>query len=77
MKISFIKSKSDLEKFKIANALGMDVYEITDLENVDNKINELIANNFNTIILSKEISGFSGIIAKKDPKNKNINFIIV
>ena len=40
------------------------------------KIEELIENRYNTIILSNEVASFSESIIKKYSKNENINIII-
>lgn len=76
MKISWIKYEKDNKDFKIAEKLGMAVYKIDNPENVDIKIKELVDNNYNMIILSNEIAGFSEDIIKKYQNNKNINIII-
>lgn len=76
MKISWLKSKKDEKSFKIQQHIGFDVYEIEDLEQTDDKINELVKNQYNTIILSSEVAGFSSDIIKKYKNNDNINIII-
>ena len=54
----------------------MDVYDIDNLENTDEKIKELIQQNYNTIIISNEVANFSQDIIKKYKKTENINIII-
>lgn len=76
MKISWIKSKKDSKSFRFFQNMGLDVYEIEDLEKTDEKINELIQNHCNTIVLTNELAGFSEDIIKKYAKNENINIII-
>lgn len=76
MKISWLKAKNDNRSFKFQKNLGFDVYEIEDLEQTDNKINELVKNNYHTIILSNEIAGFSEDIIKKYSKSDTVNIII-
>ena len=76
MAISWIKSANDKKSFKIFKNLGMDVYEIDDLEKTDEKINELIQQKYDTIILSNELAGFSSDIVKKYSKTDNVNIII-
>ena len=76
MKISWVKSEKDKKSFKFPENFGFDVYKIKDLERVDEKIDELIKNNYNTIILSNEIAGFSQKINKEYIKNKNVEIII-
>ena len=76
MRISWLKSKEDEKSFKIQKNMGFDVYEIEDLEETDNKIDELVKNKYNTIILSNEVAGFSSDIIKKYKNDDNINIII-
>lgn len=54
----------------------MDVYDIEDLEKTDEKIQELVNKNYNTIVISNEVAYFSEDIIKKYAKNENINIII-
>lgn len=76
MKISWIKYEKDNKDFTIAERLGMDVYRIETPEEVDNKMSELIKENYRTIVLSNEVAGFSEDIIKKYQNNKDINIII-
>ena len=76
MKISWIKSAKDKTNFKVLKNFGMDVYEINNLEEIDKKINELVNDNYNTIILSNEVASFSEDIIKKYNKSQNVNIII-
>lgn len=76
MSISWLKSSNDNKSFKIFKGLGMDVYELDDLEKTDEKIKELVEQKYNTIILSNEIASFSGDIIKKYSKVEDINIII-
>lgn len=76
MKISWIKYEKDNKDFRIAERLGMDVYRIETPEEVDNKMEELVKNNYKTIVLSNEVAGFSEDIIKKYQNNKDINIII-
>ena len=76
MAISWLKSSSDKKSFKVFKNLGMDVYEIKDLEKTDEKIKELVQQKYDTIIISNEVAGFSGDIVKKYAKTENINIII-
>lgn len=75
MKISWLKSKNDNKSFKFQKNIGLDVYEIEDLEKTDLKINEL-TKNYNTIVISNEVASFSTDIIKKYVKDDNINIII-
>ena len=59
MKVSWIKGKNENKLFKIPELLGFDVFSIQNNEEIDNKIDELILNKYNTIVISKELAGFS------------------
>ena len=74
--MSWIKSSNDKNSFKIFKNLGMDVYDIYDLEKTDDKIKELVDKNYTTIILTNEVASFSEDIIKKYNKKDNINIII-
>lgn len=76
MKISWIKYEKDNKDFGIAERLGLDVYRIESPEEVDNKIQKLIEKNYNTIVLSNEVAGFSEDIIKKYQNKKDVNIII-
>ncbi len=76
MAISWIKSTKDNKSFKVFKKLGMDVYEIDDLEKIDEKITELVEQKYNTIVLSNEVASFSEDIIRKYGKAENINIII-
>ena len=73
MKISWIKAKSDTYSFKFPKTMGLDVF---DIEKTDIKINELVQKNYNTIIMTNEVAGFSEDIIKKYKNNEEINIII-
>lgn len=75
MKVSWIRYKDD-DSFKIFKNLGMDVYDIEDLDKVDEKLEELIKDNYQTIVLSNEIASFSEDIIKKYKKLEDIRIII-
>ncbi len=76
MAISWIKSSNDKKSFKVFKSLGMDVYEIDDLEKTDEKIKELVEQKYETIVISNEVASFSEDIIKKYNKAENINIII-
>lgn len=76
MKVSWIKQEKDNKNFAIAERLGMDVHRLTNPEEVDKTIENLVGENCSTIVLSNEIAGFSEDIIKKYQNNKNINIII-
>ena len=76
MAISWLKSSNDNKSFKLFKGLGMDVYEIDDLEKTDEKIRELVKQKYNTIVISNEVASFSEDIIKKYNKVEDINIII-
>ena len=76
MAISWIKSSNDKKSFKVFKSLGMDVYEIDDLEKIDDKIKELAIKKYDTIVITKEVASFSSDILKKYSRTENINIII-
>ena len=76
MAISWIKSSNDKKSFKVFKTLGMDVYDIDDLEKTDEKIKELAMKKYDTIVISNEVASFSSDIIKKYSKTENINIII-
>lgn len=75
MRISWLKAKQDNKNFIFQKNIGLDVYEIEDLEETDMKIKEL-KNNYHTIVISNEIASFSSDIIKKYEKDEEINIII-
>ena len=76
MAISWLKFSKDNKSFKIFKGLGMDVYEIDDLEKTDEKIRELVKQKYSTIVISNEVASFSGDIIKKYSKTDDVNIII-
>ena len=76
MKISYVKYKNDLESFKFAKRIGMDVFEIEDPEKIDSKLKELKEKNYTSIFITNEVASFSENIVNKYGKDNNINIII-
>lgn len=76
MRISWLKLENDDKNFKLPMGFGMDVFSVDKSENVDEKIDELIANKYNTIILSNDVAGLSEKINKEYLYNKDVNIII-
>lgn len=76
MKISCIKSNTDKQNFNFLKNMGCNIVELSDLENVDNTINNLINDKYRTIILSNDVAGFSEDIIKKYRDKEDINIII-
>ena len=65
MKISWIKYEKDDTSFKIPEHLGFDVFKLQDLEQTDNKIQQLVKEKYNTIILTNQVASSSQDIIKK------------
>ena len=76
MKISWLKYEQDKKSFRLPEALGFDVFYLSDLEQTDNKMKELIKNYYDTIVISNEVAGFSEDIIKKYQKSKDIKIVI-
>ena len=76
MKISWLKLDNDNKNFKIPTSFGMDVFSVNSTENADNKIDELIRKNYNTIIVSNDVAWLSEKINKEYLYNKNVNIVI-
>ena len=76
MKISWIKYEKDTKSFRMPQALGFDVFSLKDLEKVDETMKNLIKNDYDTIILSNEVAGFSEDIIKKYKNDKDIKIVI-
>ena len=76
MKMSWIKYEKHDLSFKVPEKLGFDVFKLIEPEETDNKIKELINKNYDFIIVTSEIAGFSEDIIKKYDKDRNVNIII-
>lgn len=76
MKMSFIKYDKDKKNFKIPELLGWDVFYLHDLEEIDNKIKELIQKDYDTIVVSDQVASFSQDMIKKYKNNNDIKIII-
>lgn len=76
MKISFIKYKNDEQNFRIAKGIGMDVFEIEEPEEIDDKIEQLKNKNYTTIVIPNELACFSEKIENKYKHDSKINIVI-
>ena len=76
MKISFIKY-GEQNKYPIANLFGMDIEEIKEPEQIDQKIEELKQANYTTVVIQNELASFSENIVSKYKYEKNFNIIIM
>ena len=75
MKISFIKYEKE-ENFRIPKLFGMNVEEIKEPEQIDEKIKELKEQKFTTIIIPNELASFSENIISKYKYDNSLNIII-
>ncbi len=64
------------KSFRCQKPWGFDVFYLSDLEQTDNKMKELIKNDYDTIVISNEVAGFSEDIIKKYQKSKDIKIVI-
>ena len=76
MKISFIKTRNDKNSYKMAKNFAMDVFEIQEPEQIDEKIEELKIKNYNTIIITNELASFSQNLIPKYKNDSKINIVI-
>ncbi len=76
MKLSWIKYDKDIDTFKIPERLGFDVFKLKELDQIDSKLDELINDKYDTIILSEQVAGFSEDIIKKYTKKEDLKIII-
>ena len=77
MNISFIKFKKDKKSFNFVKGFGAKVFELEDPENIDNLINQLTHEKYDTIIITNEVAGFSSDIIKKYKRKENVNIVII
>ena len=76
MKISFIKYEKEKD-FKIPKLFGMNVEEIKELEQIDEKIEELKKQKYTTVIIPNELASFSENIINKYKYDNSLNIIII
>ena len=76
MKIVWVKNEKDAKSFRMQENMGWNVTKIEDLEETDKKLEELIRDKYDMIIISNELSYFSENIIRKYQKSDNINIII-
>ena len=74
MKISFIKYEKD---YQIPKLLGMNIEEIKEPEEIDNKIEELKKQKYTTIVIPNELARFSQDIISKYKYDPTLNIIII
>ena len=76
MHFAFLKGSNDKRSFKVFETLGADVHRVEDLEKTDDMIKELINKEYDTIVMTNEVAGFSESIIKKYSKTEEIKIII-
>ena len=76
MKVSWIKYANDKESFKVQETLGLNVISLENPEETDEKIKELLNQEYKMVVLSNEIASFSEDIITKYNTDKNISIII-
>lgn len=76
VKIAWVKQQTDEKNFRLQENMGWDVLKIEDVEETDQKLEELIQKQYDTIIISNELSYFSGNIIHKYQKKEDVNIII-
>lgn len=76
MKISFIKYEKEKD-FKIPKLFGMNVEEIKEPEQIDEKIEELKKQKYTTVIIPNELASFSENIINKYKYDNSLNIIII
>ena len=75
MKISFIKYEKEND-FKIPKLFGMNVEEIKEPEQIDEKIEELKKQKYTTVVIPNELASFSENIINKYKYDDSLNIII-
>lgn len=76
MKIAWVKNQTDEKNFRLQENMGWEVLKIQDLEEIDQKLEELIGEKYDTIVISNELSYFSENIIRKYQKSDEVNIII-
>lgn len=75
MKISFIKYEKE-KNYQIPKIFGMNIEEIKEPEQIDEKIEELKKMKYTTIVISNELASFSENIINKYKYDNTLNIII-
>ena len=76
MKISFIKYEKE-NKFKIPKLFGMNVEEIKEPEQIDEKIEELKQQKYTTVVIPNELASFSEDIINKYKYDNSLKIVIM
>ena len=75
MKITFIKYEKE-NNYQIPRIFGINVEEIKEPEQIDEKIEELKRKEYTTIVISDELASFSEKIVNKYKYDNSIKLII-
>lgn len=75
MKISFIKYEKE-ENYQIPKILGINIEQIKEPEQIDEKIEELKEQKYTTIVISDELASFSEKILSKYKYDNSLNIVI-
>ncbi|MBQ2938270.1 MAG: hypothetical protein IJE05_05290 [Clostridia bacterium] len=75
MKISFIKYEKE-KNYQIPKVFGLNVEELKEPEQIDEKIEELKEKQYTTIVIPNELASFSEKVINKYKYDNTINIII-
>lgn len=75
MKISFIKYEKG-KNYQIPKVFGLNVEELKEPEQIDEKIEELKERRYTTIVIPNELASFSENVINKYKYDSTINIII-
>lgn len=75
MKIAFIKYEKE-KNYQIPKVFGLNVEELKEPEQIDEKIEELKEKRYTTIVIPNELASFSEKVIKKYKYDNTINIII-
>jgi len=76
MKIAWVKQQADEKSFRWQEHMGWEVLKVQDVEEIDQTLEKLIQDQYDTIIISNELSYFSEDIIRKYQKKDDVNIII-
>ncbi len=76
MKLSWIKLEEDDQNFKVPEKLGMHIEYLKAPEQIDEKLAELVKEEYDTIMITNELAGFSEDIIKKYYEDETVKIII-
>ena len=75
MKIAFIKYEKE-QNYQIPKVFGLNVEELKEPEQIDEKIEELKEKRYTTIVIPNELASFSEKVINKYKYDNTINIII-